>query len=285
MSYELNERSEKTLVNGDRKTTRRRQWLTVQHVGIVFLTLSIVVGVVGYASQHPEGFTIQNLLADFYANISAELASIAITVLIIDALNRRRERVIEESRQREQLMRQLGSSVNEVAKRAAEELRAYGWLTDGTLQDSDLRVANLEGAKLWKADLQGANLQWANLKYANLNGAVLVGATITQARLWGTKLGGADLRGANLSQAALYRAVLHGASLCEANLEGVHLEGAKLENADLRGANLSGAMLDELTTLPDGTPWHAEIDLARFTDPAHPQAWTPPPADESSPIT
>lgn len=279
--------SSEHLENGDtlthttqRKPKTRREWLTVQRVGVIFLTLAIVVGVAGYASQHPEGFTLQTLLADFYANISAELASIAITVLIIDALNRRRERVVEQARQRDQLMRQLGSSVNEVAKRAAEELRAHGWLTDGTLQESDLRVANLEGAKLWKADLQGVNLQWANLKYANLNGAVLVGANITQARLWGTKLGGADLRGANLAEAALYRAILHGTTLCEANLERVHLEGAKLENADLRGANLTGAMCDELTTLPDGTQWNADADLARFTDPAHPQAWTPPPAEE-----
>lgn len=264
---------------------RRGDWLTVNRVGLLLLTLAILSGVGGYLQQYPTGFDVGAFVADFYANVSTELTSIAITILIIDALNRRRDRQQQERDDRAQLQRELGSSVNEVAKHAAEELRARGWLTDGSLQEADLRVANLEGAKLWKADLQGVNLQWAKLKYANLNGAVLVGANLTQANLQAAKLGGADLRGANLFEAKLYRVNFGGAYLRDADLTGARLEGARLEGADLRGAALAGAHCDPLTTLPDGTKWTPETDVRRFTDPQHPDHWcipVPPGLDEDS---
>jgi uncharacterized protein YjbI with pentapeptide repeats len=255
------------------KQIRTGSWLTVQRVGLVLLTLALITGIAGYALEHPQGFSLQQFAGDFYANASTELTSIAITVLIIDSLNRRREQRLEEHREREQLTRQLGSSVNEVTKRAAEELRARGWLTDGSLQGADLRIAHLEEAKLWKADLQGVNLQWAKLKKANLNGSILVGANLMQANLQAARLGGADLRGANLFEARLYRVNFNGAYLREANLAGAHLEGARLEGADLRGALLENAHLDELTVLPDGSHWTPDVDMCRFTDPQHPNFW------------
>lgn len=254
---------------------RRGDWLTVDRAGLLLLTLAILSGVSGYLHLHPGAFDLSAFAADFYANVSTELTSIAITVLIIDALNRRRDRLQHERSERDQFVRALGSSVNEVARRAAEELRARGWLTDSSLQGADLRIANLEGAKLWKADLQGANLQWAKLKGANLNGSILVGANLTQANLQAARLGGADLRGAALFEARLYRVNFNGALLCDADLRRAHLEGARLTGADLRGARLDSAFLDELTTLPDGSAWSPDIDLVRFTDPAHPQFWRP----------
>lgn len=263
------------------RSFRHGDWLTVNRVGIMLLTLAILSGVGGYMRTYPAGFDLAAFIGDFYANVSTELTSIAITVLIIDALNRRRERRQAERDDRAQLIRQLGSSVNEVAKRAAEELRARGWLTDGSLQEADLRVANLEGAKLWKADLQGVNLQWAKLKYANLNGAMLAGSNLTQANLQAAKLGGADLRSASLFEAKLYRVNFGGADLREADLTGAHVEGARLEGADLRGAVLDDLHIDPLTTLPDGTAWSPEADLARFTHPSHPQHWQPPPPTDT----
>ncbi len=254
---------------------RRGEWLTAQSVGLLLLALALIVGVAGYISQHPGDFNLLELAGDFYANVSSELASIAITVLIIDTLNRRRERRLEERRTREQLTRQMGSQVNEVARRAAEELRAAGWLTDGSLQEADLRVANLEEAKLWDADLQGVNLQWAKLKKANLNGSVLVGANLTQANLQAAKLNGADVRGANLFEAKLYRVGFRDAKLTDANLSGAHCEGAHFVNADLEGVNFEGVFMDEFTVLPDGCNWTADTDLKRFTDDSHPQFWRP----------
>ncbi|MBE0691283.1 MAG: hypothetical protein IH587_14280, partial [Anaerolineae bacterium] len=80
-------------------------WLSAQRVAWVLLILAVVSGVIGYASQHPGSFDLGEFLHDFYANISTEFASIAITVLIIDGLNGRRQRISEETREREQFMR------------------------------------------------------------------------------------------------------------------------------------------------------------------------------------
>ncbi|MCL4247868.1 MAG: pentapeptide repeat-containing protein [Anaerolineae bacterium] len=250
-------------------------WLSAQRVAWALLILAVVSGIIGYASQHSGAFDLGEFLRDYYANISTEFASIAITVLIIDGLNQRRDRISQEVRERERLTRQLGSNVNEVARRAAEELRANGWLTDGTLQECDLRVANLEEAKLWDADLQGVNLQWAKLKKANLNGASLAGANLTQANLQAARMRGADARGATLFEARLYRVDFHDALLQQCTFEGAHLEGARFENADLRGAKFDGAILDSLTVLPDGAAWTPETDMNRFTNPTHPQFWQP----------
>lgn len=251
----------------------RGDWITVRSVGIGLLVISVITALIGYVQSHPEGFSFGAFMVDFYANVSTEAMSIAITILIIDTLNRRREERLMTRREREQLIRQLGSGVNEVAKRAAEELRANGWLTDGTVQESDLRVANLEGAKLWKADLQGVNLQWARLKHANLNGSMLVGANLTQATMTAARCIGADLGQANLFEAKLYRVNFGGANLRSANLQGAHLEGAKLEGADLRGANVAEAHWDELTIMPDGAAWTSETDISRFTSANHPNAY------------
>jgi uncharacterized protein YjbI with pentapeptide repeats len=256
---------------------KRGEWLTAQSVGLLLLVLALVVGTAGYISQHPGDFNLLALAGDFYANISSELASIAITVLIIDTLNRRRDQRVEERRTREQLIRQMGSQVNEVARRAVEELRAEGWLTDGSLQEADLRVANLEEAKLWDADLQGVNLQWAKLKKANLNRAVLVGANLKQANLQAARLNGADVRGANLFEAKLYRVGFHDAKLNDADLSGAHCEGAQFVNADLCGVNFTDVFMDEFTVLPDGCHWTAETDLSQFTDEKHPHFWRPTP--------
>jgi hypothetical protein len=258
---------------------RLDDWITVQRVGLILLVLALVSGGIGYASQHPDGFDWHTFLGDFYANVSSEFASIAITVLIIDALNRRRDERSEIRREREQLIRRLGSTVNQVAKTASEDLRARGWLTDGTMQEADLRVANLEDARLWEADLQGADLQWANLKMANLNGAILVGANLRQAQMTAARLKGADLRDADLSEAKLYRVQFNGARLNNVDFSGAHLENARLNDADLRGAKLSEAFFDGDTVCPDGAGWTPDTDLTRFTDAQHPHFWQPDPAN------
>jgi uncharacterized protein YjbI with pentapeptide repeats len=68
---------------------------------------------------------------------------------------------------------------------------------------------------------------------------------------------------------------LGGANLQGASLFGAFLGGANLRRADLRGAVLKRANLDEFTILPDGTKWTPDTDMARFTDPDHPDFWRP----------
>src|SRR5690606_21900539 len=89
------------------------------------------------------------------------------------------------------LIREMGGQDHGLALRATNELRAYGWLMDGSLKGADLLHANLQGASL-----QVSNLQEANLHGANLEGADLAGANLKGANLMSANLEGADLMGA-----------------------------------------------------------------------------------------
>lgn len=189
----------------------------------------------------------------FLQNLVPEAIGIVFTVLIIDSLYRRREREREERELKARLIRELGSSVNEVAKRAAEELRAHGWIKNGSLQNISLSYADLQGANLSRADLKESsfiqtNLQDGDLSYADLQNA---------------HLGDADLQGAyvvatNLQGAKLWRTKLQGSFIDEANLQ---------------AADLQQARFDTSTRLPDANYWMPDTDLRRFTDPTHPDFW------------
>lgn len=223
-------------------------WWTAGKVAAILLVLGLVGGIAGYRNQHPGDFNLSQFIADFYANASSELASIGITVLIIDSLERRRddaeraqrEREKEEAKQeryKELLIHQLASKLNYDACQAAEQLRAAGWLQDGSLQGAHLRNANLEDA-----DLRWANLERVQLYRANLRNANLYGANLQYAHL-----AGADLRGAQLGKSDLYNAFL----------EGVNLEGAR----KLGIRNLATASRLKGATMPDGGRYNGCFNL------------------------
>ena len=201
-------------------------------------------------------------------NLVTELVGAALTYtlfeLVIGRMEKREaEREAEEKElgaKKADLIAQMGSSVKDVAIAAAEELRRHGWHRDGSLQGAFLPGANLPGASLFNADLQRANLAAANLQGANLGGANLQWAFLVYANLQGANLRRTDLQEAHLADANLQRA-----RLLAANLHGVYLD-----RADLQGATLS-----EDTVLPDGTKWTPDTDMARFTDPTHPDFWRP----------
>ncbi len=273
------------------KRIKTGEWLTVQRVGIVLLALSVITGIIGYISKYTGGFDFGVFLVDFYANVSTEFASIAITVLIIDTLTRRRETKQAERSDREELVRKLGSKVNEASRQAAESLRAKKWMFDGTLQEIDLRAANLEEADFYCADLQGANFQFAMLKNASLKKANLVGADFSRSKAWGAKCYKADMRGANFTEARLYRADFTSADLQQANFTDAVLEGANLKETNLRGAIFvktvfltEKAAPETVTILPDGTHWTPTTDMSKFTDPDHGDFWCPHTPDDSERI-
>lgn len=238
-------------------------------------------------------------------NLGTELIGASITFFLIDQVLHKYEQ--REARQRAEqiskteLIARMGSSIQNFAVSAAEEMRRHGWLTDDSLHNVSLLAANLQraplsyaqlqGANLGDADLQHADLSSANLRLAHLDGANLQGAYMSGADLQGaslvsTRLGGADLREACLNEAELIMADLQQANLRQARLNGAYLStaclyGAALHQADLRGvygrsvdlrgANLSGALLegasleealfDGYTILPDGTNWSPDLDI------------------------
>ncbi|UCC53038.1 MAG: pentapeptide repeat-containing protein [Anaerolineaceae bacterium] len=217
-------------------------------VGLILLTLGLFFGISGYFDQHPGSFNFGEFVADFYANASAELLSIAITVLIIDRLNRRRDerqralrdeermlqrKVRDEQKSEEEqadhkarLIREMGGRDRGLAYRAVRELEAYDWLTDGSLRGADLREANLVDCRLVGVQMPDANLRQANLRGVNLMGA--------------------NLSGVDLSEANLVRANLRETNLAKATLSGQgRLSSTKLAFADLSGANLTDAVVSD----------------------------------------
>jgi hypothetical protein len=229
-------------------------------VGVILLSCSIFIGILGHLIEHGF-FSIHWLVIDFYANAASEIAGIAFTVLVIDALNRQSER----REDRKFLLRQMASRDNSLAEQAVESLREEGWLEDGTcrhaklhkanLVDTNLRSANLEGADLSQAHLENANLtrailSFCNLAFANLNDAQLEEANLEKAELANASLVKAHLinanfDGANIRDAHLESSTMIGAKLPRSRLDRAHLRGAILTKANLRGSSISLADLED----------------------------------------
>lgn len=257
------------------------------------LTIGLVlVEVLNYVNASAEDGSALGFVAHLYSTYRSEALTIVFAVLIIDVLNKRRH----TQREKQTLIRRLGSPEAILTAEAVRELRTHGWLTDGTLRGGFLINADLSNAALWQADLREAAMMEANLAGANFHRAKLGRARLWQANLHSAELMQAslykaDLRKANLEQAQLWQADSRSANfelvnLQQADLREANLQDAVLDRADLRGANLHQAQLtnaslhharfSDQTTLPDGTPWQASTDLERFTRPTHPDYWHTP---------
>lgn len=161
-----------------------------------------------------------------------ETLGIVITLLIIERIIR----IQNEFRERDRLVRRVGSSSNETAKSALDELRKSDWLSRGILRNTDLSGANLQYANLKDVDLSGANLTDANLSHANLENANLSGANLTD-----TDLNYAILAGAKFKEAKLINTTFHHASMGGVNLTGADIKGAEFHHTDMEKANFGAA--------------------------------------------
>lgn len=236
-----------------------------------FLILVVLV-IFGFWLFGSNILALTDMRLSYTTNVFTEALSIAVTVLIIEFFNRAREKRDQNELQKRldeqeltRLKALLGSNENVVTKIAIAELRAKGWLRDGTLKWVRLGRANLEGADLKEAQLVGAKLEYALLKgaelySANLAGTDLFGANLSEADFFETELAEADLSGANLAKADLTRANLERTNLSDSNLIGAYLLEINLEEAVLFG-----------TILPDGTEWTEEVDMGRFINEEHPE--------------
>ena len=217
---------------------------------LVLIVVALASSLFGLACTGDWG----GLALNFGTEMAGAVATYLLLELVIGRMEKREAEREAEKQEREakkaDLIAQMRSQVQDVAIAAAEELRRRGWLTDGSLRGANLFEANLQGVGLYQADLRGANLGLANLQEADL----------FMTNLQGTTLSAANLQGAHLAGA---------------NLQGAHLAGANLQEAGLLGAYLQGAEFNEDTTLPDGRPWTPDTDMARFTDPMHPDFWSP----------
>ena len=153
-----------------------------QLIAMCMLLGSVILMALGYVNQNL-GWSIweplDTWLHDFYANVSAEMASIGITVLVIDAYNERRA----IAREKADLILQMGSPDNGFALEAVRKLRARSWLKDGSLHNADLQGANLQKANLTGADLSSVSLEGADIRFSILESVRLDGANLTQTNL------------------------------------------------------------------------------------------------------
>lgn len=212
------------------------------------LLLSVSIGVMGYLKLH--GLQFQNIINDFYANVSAELASIALTVLIIDHLNERRAAALSSEQRARRIIRELTSNVDDVRNKAIEDAKHTGILYDGSMVNASLNWVDFTTQDLTSAILNDTHMSGAKFKDAILFEAKLINTSLNEANLEGAKLIRADLTNAYLRNASLVSADMSGAILVDADLTGANLSeanltGAILYNANLCGANLTRAILSK----------------------------------------
>ncbi len=231
--------------------------LTARTAAIGLLLVGVTIIFFGFYALYPSGdeeHTFRQFVSDFYANGGAELLSIAITVLVIETLSERRSNRIEKQR----LIAEMGSLDATTTRNAVRQLRANGWLYDGSLNSADLNEANLDGTDLRNANIERANLQSAKLNHSRLDNACIRDSNFAHAELNKANLTNTDLQNANFCEAKMTSTILSEADLLGANFQNVQLDhayltgcnlikanfdGANLGHADLREANLSNATL------------------------------------------
>lgn len=119
---------------------------------IVFLLIG--TGVIVYLADTAE---------EVLFNLSIELVSIAVTVLVIERLNKQQA----EQARREEVIQQIASLSNDFALEAVRLSQLRGWLRDGSLNGANLGGAKLQGADLFAANLLEEIATWLPLPTAS----------------------------------------------------------------------------------------------------------------------
>lgn len=184
----------------------------------------------------------------FYGNVGVELASIAITILIIDKI---KDRLIKKN-EKELVFAQLSNQNEDIVKEASKRVKKEGWLSDGSLAKRDLTGARLRYFEnLTGVDLSGAILTDADFTDCELNDINFENATLQNARFVGT-----SLTSVRFNKAILIEAEFHGAYVYKTEFKDeTQLQDAKFINTRIKDCNFTGARMDriqlELSTFED----------------------------------
>ena len=205
----------------------------IKNVGIGILVLAFLISLFHF---YPKDWKFNSVINAFYANISTELISIAITILLINYLYEVKEKLALKTR----LIRELGSEDKGFTARALKEIKEFGWLTDGSLESCDLSLANLSGLDLSNAKLKGAIISKANLK-----GAILMNADLTNVDFSETDLANSILTGSTLSKTKFIEADLYAANFNNTRIQTCDFLKANLELTKLRDTEICDTLLEE----------------------------------------
>lgn len=107
------------------------------------------------------GFVLFKPGTGFEQNLWTTIIGVVATVLVLDRRVEQRQRAFLKA----QLIRELGSTDNGIARRAMVELEAHKW---GFGEDESLRKAFLSGTNLADHSLFQVNFEEANLNFAKL---------------------------------------------------------------------------------------------------------------------
>jgi hypothetical protein len=214
-----------------KRTRKPQNWVIVTFffvMAILSAFLSVVIG----------GSVIDRTwIADLFKGLTSEMIGAAAAFMMVEwtlgDFKEARQEEQEKARLKAQLIRQMGSRINTEAIRAVEELRAHGWLTDGSLRGKSLEFANLEEADLSYADLRDTNLTRANLRGASLRDATLSGAKLTKTDLRDVDIALVDLRGLDFSYCNLAGARLVGVTVDETTEFSIGKWNNQMEDAQL----------------------------------------------------
>jgi uncharacterized protein YjbI with pentapeptide repeats len=208
---------------------QKEQWL----YGFVGALAGFIFGI---AASRNLG-SIVNWFASGFWN---EALSIAITVIVLDRLNRMRD--TEQLKMR--LIREAGSRSNSTAITAIDWMQRENWLVGehGLLKNQYLGEANLHNANLRKVNLESASLELCNLEKATLDDANLIYAQIGEA-----SFKEAVLRWSKLYRVHGYQTKMIGADLYEADFTQAYLRGSVFDNAIGFGCKFNGANLGEVS--------------------------------------
>ncbi|MBI5955136.1 MAG: pentapeptide repeat-containing protein [Chloroflexi bacterium] len=210
----------------------------IRILGLIALFFAFLFALLGFDS-----------VWEFLANMSVELTSIALTILIIDYLNEKRD----DKHLKAQLIREMGSGDNGMVQRAYRELEARRWLNE--LQNVNLSKANFQGLDIWNANFEGASLYRANFEDAHLVNVNFENANLSNANLKNISITG-WLKGANLNGANL-----EGARLSIADLQSVSLEGANLLNSHITVEAFANMDMLAWATMPNGEKYDGRYNL------------------------
>lgn len=193
--------AEETEVSSKSGLLNRLSFLFEIHfIAYFFLAIAVIIGLFGYLFEHKLIFNFTTFSNAFYANISTELISISITVLVIERLIRKRE----ENELKRQLVRELRSTDSAITMRALDELNARGWSIEGVIRRAHLLRANFKGAYLKNVDLSYAWMREANFENSFMQGIKLKGAVLVGANFLGAKA----LTATQLSEATMLLAAI-----------------------------------------------------------------------------
>lgn len=195
---------------------------------------------VGFATL---GFFLPDRTGDLLLNLGTEMGGIVVTVAIIDRLYRKQG----EEELKARLIRQMGSLDNADALQAVVELKAHGWLQDGSLVGSTYYDMNLSNSDLRNGDFRRCNFYKGHMHYTDLSETNLEGADFIEV----------DLRNVNFANANL-----KGATFLNANLNNARfIDFSDIELRDLMENQMASMFRMCGTIMPDGEKYNGQFRL------------------------